>query len=139
MADIRFDTGVQEFNINGAVTVRFCPTDMNFIEKVYNVLEHIDKRQESYRAEISSMKDEEVFDFSRRLDAEAREEINSVFGSDICTPVFGDLSLYAVADGLPIWANLILAIIDQFDGAYAEEKAKTNPRIEKYTAKYARK
>lgn len=139
MADIRFDTGVKEFNINGAVTVRFSPTDILFIEKVYNAMESIDKRQESYREEIKTMKDEAVFDLARRVDADAREEINAIFGSDICTPVFGDLSLYAVADGLPVWVNLLLAIIDQFDGAFAEEKKKTNPRIAKYTAKYSKK
>lgn len=136
MADIRFETGIKEFNINGAVAVRFSPTDMNFIEKVYNAMENIDKRQETYKAEIGTMKDEAVFDLARRVDAEARDEINAIFGSDICTSIFGDLSLYALADGFPIWANLLLAIIDQLEGAFAEEKKKTNPRIQKYTAKY---
>lgn len=138
MADIRFDTGVKEFNINGAVTVRFSPTDMNFIEKVYNALENIDKKEEAYRAKSSSLKSDEIFELSRRADADAREEINAIFGDDICTPVFGELSLYAVADGFPIWANLLLAIVDQLDGAFAAEKKKTNPRIAKYTAKYKR-
>lgn len=136
MADIRFETGVREFNINGAVTVRFSPTDMAFIEKVYTAMENIDKRQEKYREEVASIKDAEVFDLARRVDAEARGEINAVFGSDICTPIFGELSLYAIADGLPVWVNFLLAIIDQFEGAFAEEKKKTNPRIAKYTAKY---
>ena len=139
MADIRFDTGVKEFNINGAVTVRFSPTDFTFIEKVYSAMESLDKRQDAYRAEVEKITDEAVFDLARRVDAEAREEINAIFNSDICTPVFGDLSLYAVADGLPVWANFILAIIDQFEGAFAEEKKKTNPRIAKYTAKYSKK
>ena len=136
MADIRFETGLKEFNINGALTVRFSPTDLNFIEKVYNAMDNIDKRQEAYRAEIGNLKDEAVFDLARRVDAEAREEINAAFGSDVCTPIFGGLSLYAMADGFPLWANFLLAIIDQFEGAFAEEKKKTNPRIAKYTAKY---
>lgn len=136
MADIRFETGLKEFNINGAVTVRFSPTDMNFIEKVYGAMENIDKRQEKYREEIQNLEDAAVFNLARRVDEEAREEINAVFGSDICTPVFGGLSLYALADGLPLWANLLLAIMDQFEGALAEEKKKTNPRIAKYIAKY---
>ena len=41
-----------------------------------------------------------------------------------------------MADGFPIWANFMLAIIDQFEGEFAEQKKKTNPRIQKYTAKY---
>ena len=139
MADIKFETGVKEFNINGAVTVRFSPTDMVFIEKVFNALEHIDKKHEDFSAELSKLRDEQVFDLARKADAEAREEINAAFGVDVCTPVFGNMSVYAVADGFPLWANLLLAVIDQFEGAIAEEKKLTNPRIAKYTAKYGKK
>ena len=48
------------------------------------------------------------------------------------------MSIYAIADGLPIWANLMLAIIDEFDASFVAEKKKTNPRIQKYTKKYQR-
>lgn len=136
MADIRFDTGEREFNINDAVTVRFCPTDMAFIERVYAAMESIDKRQDAYKAEISGLQDEAVFDLARRVDAEARDDINGIFGEDVCTPIFGGLSLYSIAGGFPVWVNFMLALIDQFEGAFAEEKKKTNPRIAKYTAKY---
>ena len=43
----------------------------------------------------------------------------------------------ALADGLPVWANLIMAIIDTFDDEFAQEKKKKNPRLAKYTAKYS--
>ena len=45
------------------------------------------------------------------------------------------MSLFTIADGLPIWANFILAIIDTLEGDFAEQKKKTNPRVAKYTAK----
>lgn len=139
MADIRFETGLKEFNINGAITVTFAPTDMAFIEKVYNCLDNMDKKQEGYRAVAEQTTDEAVFDLARQMDAEAREEINAVFGEDVCGPIFGMMNVFTVADGLPVWANFMLALIDQFDGAFAEEKKKTNPRIAKYTAKYKKR
>lgn len=139
MADIRFDTGLKEFTINGKATVTFAPTDMTFVEKVYTCLDNMDKKQEGYKAVAEQTTDEAVFDLARQMDNEAREEINAVFGSDICSPVFGNMNVFTVADGLPVWANLMLAIIDQLDGAFAEEKKKTNPRIAKYTAKYKRR
>ena len=55
---------------------------------------------------------------------------------DICTPLFGELNLYALANGFPIWANLLFALVDEMDTAYAREQKLTNPRISKYTKKY---
>lgn len=138
MADIRFDTGLKEFTVNGGATISFAPTDMNFVEKVYTCLDNMDKKQEGYKAVADQTTDAAVFDLARQMDADAREEINAVFGKDVCSSVFGSLNLFTVADGLPVWANFMLALIDQLDGAFAEEKKKTNPRIAKYTAKYKR-
>lgn len=136
MADIRFDTGVKGYTINGSTSVSFSPTDMAFIEKVYRAMDNLDRKQEDFKTAIDAAKDTEVFDLAREIDAEVREEINAVFGFDICTSVFGGMSTCTIADGFPVWANFILAIVDQFEGAFAEEKKKTNPRIKKYTAKY---
>lgn len=136
MAEIKFDTGLKSFDINGAYTVTFAPTDLAFIERVYTALDNMDKKQEGYKAQAEKAADKEVFVLARQMDSEAREEINAIFGEDVCAAVFGSLNVFTVADGFPVWANFLLAIIDQLDGAFAEEKKKTNPRIAKYTAKY---
>ena len=136
MADIRFETGLKTFDINGAVQVTFAPTDMAFIERVYKGLENMDAMQNKYKGIVEETKDAKLFDVARDMDADARAEINDVFGFDVCSPLFGPMNVFTVADGVPIWANFLLAIIDQFEGAFAEEKKKTNPRIQKYTAKY---
>lgn len=138
MADIRFDTGLKTFDINGRCEATFAPTDMTFIEKVYNCLENMDKKQADYKKVAEASTNAEVFELARKMDGDAREEINAVFGFDICSPLFGNMNLFTVADGLPVWANFMLAIIDQFEGEFAEEKKKTNPRIQKYTAKYSK-
>lgn len=64
-----------------------------------------------------------------------REIIDGVFGP-ISESVFGEMSVYAVAGGLPVWCNFLLAVIDEVDTTFAREKKATNPRIAKYTAKY---
>lgn len=136
MAEIKFETGLKSFDINGAYTVTFAPTDLAFIERVYTALENMDKKQDKYKELAEQASDRDVFDLARKRDSEAREEINAIFGADICSAVFGSLNVFTVADGFPVWANFLLAIIDQLDGSFAEEKKKTNPRIAKYTAKY---
>lgn len=138
MADIRFDTGLKTFDVNGKCEITFAPTDMAFIEKVYTCLDNMDKKQGKYKEVAEAATNAEIFDLARKMDAEAREEINAVFGYDVCSPIFGHLNLFTVADGFPIWANFMLAIIDQFEGEFAEQKKKTNPRIQKYTAKYGK-
>lgn len=141
MADIiRFDTGIKEFTLNDAVTVRFCPTDMDFVEKVFSVADTIDKRSEEFQERIKNLEDNrDVFEEARAIDGEIRDLLNSIFGMDICTPLFGTMSTFAAADGLPVWANLIFAIIDTLDGDFAEQKKRTNPRLKKYIAKYQRR
>ena len=65
-----------------------------------------------------------------------RDIINGLFGKDVCTLLVGDINIYARADGLPLWANLILAVMDVMEvTAQAEDKA-AQKRIEKYTKKY---
>ena len=136
MAEIKFDTGLKTFDINGKCEATFAPTDMAFIERVYKALENMDAKQNKYKDIAEAATNAEVFDLARTMDAEAREEINAVFGFDICAPLFGTMNVFTVADGFPVWANFMLAIIDQFEGEFAEQKKKTNPRIQKYTSKY---
>lgn len=44
--------------------------------------------------------------------------------------------MYALAEGLPLWANLLFAIMDEMDETVMREKKAMNPRIAKYTKKY---
>ena len=62
--------------------------------------------------------------------------IDGVFGDGLCNKIFGDVSLYASADGLPVWQNFILAVIDLFDEATKREAALSNEKIQKYVKKY---
>ena len=141
MADIiRFDTGIKEFSLNEAVTVRFCPTDVDFAEKVFSVADTIDAKYEEFKDRVDKLEDNrKVFEEARIMDNEIRDQLNSIFDMDICTPLFGSMRTYSVADGLPVWANLILALIDTLDADMAEQKKRANPRLKKYIAKYKRR
>lgn len=49
------------------------------------------------------------------------------------------MNVYALADGLPLWMNLLLAVVDLIDEKTAAETESVNPRLEKYLAKYRAK
>ena len=77
-----------------------------------------------------------MFPIVRELDAKMRGVINEMFGDDVCTPLFGSVNLFASSGGLPLWANLLLAITDEVQSAMQGELDKREARIAKYVEKY---
>lgn len=137
MPEIKFDTGLVVYDINGQCQVSFNPTDSAFVERLFNTFDTLDQKQEAYKAEIEKMGDKrKIFEVARARDAEMREMIDGVFSVPISERLFGGMNVYALADGLPVWCNLLLAVMDHMDSAFAREQKRTNPRIAKYTAKY---
>lgn len=137
MEDIRFDTGIVEFNLNDAIKVYFNPTDSAFVERIFDTFDELDKKQEAYKAEIDKCSDKkEIFEIARRRDAEMREMVDGLFDKPVCSALFGGMNVYALAGGLPVWCNLMLSVIDQIDTTFARERKLTSPRITKYTERW---
>lgn len=137
MANLTIDTGVVEYTLNDKYTVVFNPTDLGFTERLYKTFEDLDKRHEAYKDKVSkTAKTTEIFDLAREMNAHMRQELDILLGDGMCDAVFGDTNAYAFAGGCPLWANLLLAIMDEVDNAYAREQKAVNPRIEKYMKKY---
>lgn len=137
MKELNFDSGLVTYSLNGKCEVSFNPTDSAFVEKLYRAFEELDKKQEGYKAAVEKLQGKtEIFDFARERDAEMRGILDAVFGSPVSDALFGDMNVYAIANGLPVWCNLMLAVMDEVDTAYAREQRTTNTRIKKYTDKY---
>ena len=136
MQELNISTGLVTYKVNGGCEVTINPTDVAFVEKLYSVFEELDKKQEAYKAEINAAEKREVFDIANRMDTELREMVNGAFGMDICSAVFGNMSVCAMADGLPLWANLLLGFMDVVDDTFISEQKKTSARITKYSSKY---
>lgn len=141
MLELKIDDGLQELNLNGKVSVLLNLTDAHFVEKFFNEFEGMDKLQEDYKAALDASADDnkKVFEIARRMDAEMRDRINTVFGTNVCDPLFGDTNVYAFGGGLPLWCNLMFALLDEMDSTFANERKKTNPKVQKYLTKYGKK
>ncbi len=141
MPKIEFNTGLVEYEINGQAKVVFNPTDAGFIERIFDAFDELDRQQEAYSAEIEAQTDNAgVFRVARKMDSEMRARIDAAFGAPgTAEAVFGGVNVYALADGLPVWCNLMLAVIDEMDTGFAREKKASNPRVQKYLAKYNRR
>lgn len=137
MKELNFESGLVTYSLNGKCEVIFNPSDSNFVERLYSAFEDLDKKQEGYKATIEKMANKrEIFEFARERDAEMREIIDGLFGVPVSDALFGGMNVYALANGLPVWCNLMLAVMDEVDSTYVREQKATNPRIAKYTAKY---
>ena len=136
MNTLNFETGIVTFSVNGVCEVTFNPTDSAFVEKLFNAFDTLDARQEKYKSEIEKVADKrEIFAIARKQDAEMREIIDGVFGP-VSDAVFGGMNAYAMANGLPVWCNFLLTAMDEVDTTFAKQQKLTNPRVNKYLAKY---
>ena len=125
------------YSINGACEVSFNPTDSNFVERLYTTFEELDRKQDEYKAQVEKLSDKrEIFDYVHERDAEMRGMIDGLFAMPVCDALFGNMNVYAIANGLPVWCNFLLAVMDEVDTTFTKEQKATNPRIAKYTAKY---
>ena len=137
MKNLTFDNGIVEYDLGGKVTVRFNPTDVGFIEKLFESFASLDRIQEEIRQSKEEITDEkEVYRLAKNLDSRMREIINALFDKDVCTPLFGEMNLFASAGGLPVWANLMLAIAEEVESCMQGELKQREARIKKYTEKY---
>ena len=99
---LNFESGLVTYNINGKCQVSFNPTDSNFVERLYLAFEDLDKKQESYKTQVEKLADKrEIFDFAREQDVEMRQVIDGLFDAPVSDSLFGGMSVYAVAGGLP--------------------------------------
>ena len=135
--ELEIDDGRLCLSVNcvGKSEIVFNPTDMGFIRKLVDVFGHLDEMQ----TEKDSVSTENVFDVSMDYDRKMRAEIDGILGAGVSDELFGDLNVFALSGGFPLWANLLFGILDRCEGEFAEQFKQTNPRIEKYTAKYRKK
>lgn len=139
MSEIRFDTGLQSFQINDCVSVEFCPTDSDFAKKLWNLFEELEAKQHEYAKRSENETDvKKILDMASQFDKEIREKIDEIFGKTVCDDVF-KTNVLALGNGLPVWANLMLSVLDQMDTGFDLEKAKTNARVRQYTERWAKR
>ena len=136
MKQLNFSDGLEEYRLNDRVTVRFNPTDAGFLERLTGLYAKLDALQEEVSALQENTPDEEVFPLARDLDARMRKLLDEFFGTPVCDGLFGTMNLFASANGLPVWANLLLALTEEVEGAMQGELSTREKRIAKYTEKY---
>ena len=130
---ITFDTGIVEYEINGAATVRFNPADEDFARKLYAMVDDLEAKQAEFERDEPSR---DAFERFGELDAEMRASIDDLLGDGVADSLFPNMNCYAMADGLPVWMNLVMALADEVADAYVAERGKTDGRLSAHSRKY---
>lgn len=135
---LSFDTGVVEYDINGAATVRFNPTDTAFVERVYKVFADLEAQQDEFQRRIDEIGEDgaATFAYAAERDRDMRGLIEGLLGEGVSDALFADMNCYALADGLPVWVNMMFAVAEEIEAAYSAEQKRSDPRIRGYNQKY---
>lgn len=140
MNTLKIDTGEQVFSLNGECEVHFNPSDATFIRKLYGVFVELGNRQEKYADKKQAIGEEDadgMLAFLEAEDKEVRGLIDSVFDVPVCDAVFGKKNIYALSTaGIPLWASLLLAIIEECDTNVVALNKKGSETAQKYIKKY---
>ena len=136
--EITLDDGLVCLSINGKSETVFNPTDLGFIEKLFLAFDSLEAKQKALEEKIGSAEPREVFRIARDADADMRELVDGVMGAGTCAAQFGDMNVYARAGGLPVWANLLFAVMDLCETESVSQQKQMRPALEKYAAKYAK-
>lgn len=139
MNELQFESGSVSYSINGKMEVCFNPADPVFSERLYKTIENLGKIQDEYAKKGEGIQDlRDAFDIRKERDRKMGEVLDNLFSAPVCDTVFGGMSLCAFANGFPVWLNLMLAIVDEVEGAAGSIQKLADPRIKKYTEKYSK-
>lgn len=118
--------------------VEFNPSDLGFAEELYGLVSKLTQIHENKTKEYEAEQDPAArFDINRKEDAEMREAVDSLFGEGFSRDVF-KTRLFAMADGMTVAENFLLALLDEMDANITENLAKRDAKIKKYTEKYSK-
>lgn len=128
--NLSFESGIKEYTINGDPNrvIRINPSDFGIVaraEKAKTALEklHIDPGEEHLSEALTAM------------DKAVREQIDLIFGEGTAKTAFGDINCTSLANGNPIFLNFLNAILPEVEKVVAEEKKKSDAKIQKYTSR----
>lgn len=138
MAELIFDTGLKTYKVNGGCEIAFNPADVAFVKRVFDAFDCLAEKQDAIGEENGEVSGAELFRFTEKREQEMRGKIDGIFDEPVCDEIFGKLSVYALASGLPLWCNFLMAIIDEIDSSVEREQHAASPRVDKYMAKYAK-
>lgn len=133
MQSINFNSGYKEYAINGDETnvVRFMPSDFNILERIKEAVPVIESVHQTY-ADSKDVPD--ISEVMSSCDKKIREQINYIFGNDVCTAAFGATNCLSPVGGNLLYQCFLEALFPILERDISTERAKVEKNIKKYTS-----
>lgn len=140
MKQLNVDMGLRSYNLNdGPEVIHFNPTSAEFANKILKTVERCQKISESSRVSESDDLDTMLAKLEK-VSSEIRAAIDDAFDEPVSEKVFGKSGgVLSIADGLPVWMNFLMAVIDEIDANISSGDRKAGERMRYYKDKYEKK
>lgn len=136
MTNIKFDDGYKTYILND---------DENKVIRVnitdFNIKARYDEASKKMTALISEMQgnNNASAEDIKKYDEKIRENINYIFGTDVCTPAFGTANCLSIlTDGRFLFQSFIEAFMSQLEKDMGERITAAKYKIESKTDKYTK-
>lgn len=139
MQSIDFNSGnYKEYAINGDENrvIRINVSDVGIITRIQDAMSKADNIAE----EVSEReKNEDRTQLLKEYDQRAREMVNDIFGSNVCTAALGGINVFSMgSNGKPVLFNfleaLLSVVVQEIKSAQTAAQIKFEEKVEKYIA-----
>ena len=135
MGALNYTAGKREYTLPNGALIHFDPCDAEFANKVILAVRNCQKIQSSFPKEPMGDLDEQL-SFIQKMNADIRQEIDTAFGEPVAEKACCGSSPSAISDGLPVWMNFLMAVIDEIDANMPEGEKRSRARVQQYMDKY---
>lgn len=135
MGALNYTAGKREYTLPSGATIHFDPCDSEFANRVVIAFRNSNKIQSSFPKEPMDDLDQQL-SVIQKMNADIREEIDKAFGETVCDKACCGSSPVSLSDGLPVWMNFLMAVIDEIDANMPEGEKRSRARVQQYMDKY---
>lgn len=135
MGTLNYTAGKREYTLPNDTVIHFDPCDSEFANKVIVAFRNCNKVQNSF-PEKTFMDLDEQLAFIQKMNEDIREEIDRAFGEGVCEKACCGSGPISISDGLPVWMNFLMAVIDEIDANMPEGEKRSRARVQQYMDKY---
>lgn len=135
MQKLVFDRGYKEYQIGDDenAVIRINTADVGILAKLNEAVKNIEQIQKKYEnAEKAESTD--AIQLITECDKDIREQINYIFGSDVCTVAFGEINCLSLVGGKPIFENFLEVLIPVMQADFESAQKISDEKVGKYTS-----
>lgn len=135
MQKLVFDRGYKEYQIGDDenAVIRINTTDVGILARLNEAVKNIEQIQKKYE-NAEKAENTDAIQLITECDKDIREQINYIFGSDVCTVVFGEINCLSLVGGKPIFENFLEVLIPVMQTDFESAQKISDEKVGKYTS-----